>query len=726
MLLDPYAQCPGGTGKKLKFCCSDMLKELDEVVVLMNGGQPLAALDRIRHVEEKFPDRACLLNYRILLEQALGEIDKATATAQYFAEVHPDNPVALAHHAVFKALQSGDAVESLQLFYRSIGANESTWQVAQAESGNLIGTRLVDTGYVVAGLSVLRMVYAVLEGNQAMERLLEACAGAIQTTERNPETPLLLKDEFRLTDPPEGALWKKSFEECRELLERGLIPRAAQSLEQLAETAGQWPELMRSLATLRLWLADNAGAAQALRTISRKPSPPTEGPAFEQAVDAEALLQLIDESLQDTVSRISNTFPIRDFDLASAEILSSPQLERFPGDLSQIGGPDRPAPKYVCRVFDRPFAEKPAADSTALADLPAILGSLMLYGKETDRAARIELSTYNTDVRDKAEHYLRTLLGDNLGKPEEPQVLESSRLLEYLLRSYHLVSNELSDTDRILFEQNQCRHALEDQWCHAPLKALNGKTPLQAADDPGLRIPLAAAVWLIELDGPTLSAELDTKALRQKLNLAPRPTIDGKDVDLRNLPVAKYLQLDVATCTDEQLIGAFSGAIQMRFVAVVKRLATEILGRPTDNNALKEFCYLQLAEVEKFDFKAIEYVRLARETAEAAGRSTISADLAELPLLYYGGQFEPFLQLLQKISTKHPNDQQVNSQLAYILMQLGVLRPDGSLAIPSMGGGGPGGRPSPAASTAEAAPSLWTPDSAATTGEKKSALWVPD
>ena len=30
MPIDPYSPCPGGTGKKVKFCCTDLLQELSE------------------------------------------------------------------------------------------------------------------------------------------------------------------------------------------------------------------------------------------------------------------------------------------------------------------------------------------------------------------------------------------------------------------------------------------------------------------------------------------------------------------------------------------------------------------------------------------------------------------------------------------------------------------------------------------------------------------------
>ena len=49
MAVDPYALCPCGSGKKLKFCCSDLVGEIEKIHRMIEGEQPRAAL---RHVEQ--------------------------------------------------------------------------------------------------------------------------------------------------------------------------------------------------------------------------------------------------------------------------------------------------------------------------------------------------------------------------------------------------------------------------------------------------------------------------------------------------------------------------------------------------------------------------------------------------------------------------------------------------------------------------------------------------
>ncbi len=50
MPIDLYSPCPGGTGKKIKFCCPDFVNELNEIERLIEGEQFAACLQRSNSV----------------------------------------------------------------------------------------------------------------------------------------------------------------------------------------------------------------------------------------------------------------------------------------------------------------------------------------------------------------------------------------------------------------------------------------------------------------------------------------------------------------------------------------------------------------------------------------------------------------------------------------------------------------------------------------------------
>ena len=77
MPIDPYSPCPGGTGKKIKFCCSDLHAELDKIQRMLEGEQRAACLEHIERSKANTPDRACLLSIKAMLEAQLGNETKA-------------------------------------------------------------------------------------------------------------------------------------------------------------------------------------------------------------------------------------------------------------------------------------------------------------------------------------------------------------------------------------------------------------------------------------------------------------------------------------------------------------------------------------------------------------------------------------------------------------------------------------------------------------------------
>ena len=68
MPIDPYTPCPGGTGKKIKFCCSDLVGELDKIQRMLEGDQRTACLDHIESLDGKYPQRACLMSIKAMLK----------------------------------------------------------------------------------------------------------------------------------------------------------------------------------------------------------------------------------------------------------------------------------------------------------------------------------------------------------------------------------------------------------------------------------------------------------------------------------------------------------------------------------------------------------------------------------------------------------------------------------------------------------------------------------
>lgn len=60
MAVDSYSLCPGGRGKKIRFCCPDLIKELEQIDKMLEGEQFAAGLAFVETLEKQHPDCACL------------------------------------------------------------------------------------------------------------------------------------------------------------------------------------------------------------------------------------------------------------------------------------------------------------------------------------------------------------------------------------------------------------------------------------------------------------------------------------------------------------------------------------------------------------------------------------------------------------------------------------------------------------------------------------------
>src|SRR5689334_1714494 len=103
MAIDPYAPCPCGSGKKLKFCCHDLAGDIEKIAKLIESEQPHAALKHVEQLLQKSPDRASLLDIRAMLELSMHDFDGAEKTLAHFHRVAPNNPSAHGQTALLAA-----------------------------------------------------------------------------------------------------------------------------------------------------------------------------------------------------------------------------------------------------------------------------------------------------------------------------------------------------------------------------------------------------------------------------------------------------------------------------------------------------------------------------------------------------------------------------------------------------------------------------------------------
>jgi hypothetical protein len=709
MPIDPYSPCPGGTGKKIKFCCSDLGTELDKIQRMLEGDQRAACLDHIRQTESKYPDRACLLSIKAMLQAQMGDHNGADQTVARFVEKHPDNPVALAERATLVAREQGGAaaIPSLQ---DALDRCSDQIPAQVYDAIGLVAQALIAQNHLFAARAHL-VLQVGMTGAQDQQPL-----SILMRLNSAPSVPLLAKQDLSPPVPPDGALWKSAYSTAIAPSLRGAWRQSVQKLTELAEKAGDWPPIVRAIAAMRTWLAETPEAIAAWRKYAAQSIP------LDDAVEAEALAQLMDEQAVDMIDVLSVEFGVGDMEVLISRLSASPRAVQMPMDLSRMGTEDQPPPKAGYWLLSR---EVPArGDNLTAAEVPQVVGQAFLYGKQTDRDARLELATYRPQLAD-AQATLSLVAGDALGASGAEEVRLQIPALEFALTTNWRLPDNTPSNVRVQLIKEQRRNILLNEWPAMPRKLFGGKSAEQAAADPALKVPLLASILLLELSSDQIAADFDFNELRAKLGLPQLGTIEPAGIDLSELPLARIGRVDVKKVSDEDLVDLYRRADMFRHITALRKLALEVIARPSlDGQFDKAEVYGVLAQIEPDGEQAFKYLDEARQISRAAKKSTAPWDLTEFAMRIARGEVAEADRLMQRIRTEHIHEPGVAQALYQILADAGIIGPDGRPAMlrgaaPREGADivVPGGAAEPG--------KLWTPDSDQPTGSK-SKLWTPD
>lgn len=714
--IDPYSYCPCGTGKKVKFCCPDLVSELGTIQNMLDGGQRAACLDYIEGLEKKFPDRASLVTTKALLQSILGQDAKAATTLENFLAKQPQNPVALAQMALIEAAKHGPlaGIRPLQ---------QSLENAGEFISGRIImsvarlGEMLLMQGQLAAARGHFMLAYSLnTEDDGSLQMLARFFA--------SPQVPLILKNEQVLMPAPDGAAWKADFDAAVEEGRRGRWWRAADKMKSLTSTSGDSPVLWRNLAILRSWLADTPGTLAALRKLASLDIP------VDDAVEAEALAQLLDPAGDaDVVDELRLVFDIREFDKVVETLAADRRASAFNWETAGIDLGDRPPPRVAYYLLDR---ELPTTGvNIARTDIPQILARLLVFGRETDREARIEAYLRRTDL-EAVKQALATLCGAAIATPAEPEKVDEIPTAEASLSwSWRLPEDVAQAHVRTLIEE-QRRAAVLERWPMQTSARFGGRTAQDAAADPGLQRAVAAQVLLIELSFAQATTVALFDDLRKQLNLPIPAAPDVNTAGPVGVPYSRLHRIAPATLSDEQVVVYFQRALQVGARLAVRTLGTELVGRAGLKGKVNlAEVYGHLSHLEEMNDEAIQYLDLARKAAEEQKQSTAMWDLEEMELRLRRGEPQEFARLMDHVQQNHLREPGVAQALMQILYAAGIVGPDGRPTAGPGAASAESGLVMPGASAGGGdSGKLWTPDAGAPAapsgGATKSGLWVPE
>jgi len=716
MTIDAYSYPPCGTNQKIKFYCPDMIGDIEKIERMLQGEQRVACLEYVQKLLQKHPEHSVPLFYNAILQLQLSEEQQATEAVKTFLEKHPDNPAA---HALYSTLQAalGNVEEAVDELQTALENTVDQLHPSLYDAFGAVGQGLLMRGHVLGARShfSLQANIAPEDDNSSMQMLVRL--------NQTPEIPIFLKQDLTLTPCPEGFPRISEFDSALQDAAKGRWRRGLDKFEELRKIAPRNSAILENIASLQYSLGLDEDAVATLHSFAKS----VERSEFETAVEAEALAKSLVKGEEDEKLEVAQiSFEIREMEQLLEKLRVDERCEHLPVDLSQLGTEDTPPPRAAYLLLDRPRVA--AASELTLDTVSSVLSEILVYGKETDRESRVEFSAAKGNNFQKTIDTIKEVCGDTIGSDshEEPrgEIFAQQVLMNWQWRLPDDITPELKS--KLMGEKR--RTVILDEWTSFPQKSLDGKSPLEAADDGNLRLKLAAEVLSLEMVAQQEKWLFDFADLREKLKLPQQDEISPENLDIVTLPLTRLHRLPADKLSDEDLVQAYGRSVIRGLTGAVSKLANELLTRDSLKDKIdRGQLYGELARTAPDADESLAYLQKAQQVSVEEGKSPGLWMVAELSLRMERREMEQAQSLMQELMSKYASDQQVAQALFGVLQRFGLITPDGRMVgAPPTGAG-----PPPEAQ----GDGLWTPGApeppaaapspAAEPEDKKSGLWLP-
>ncbi len=734
--MDPYAPCPCGSGKKVKFCCQKLLPEMERIERLQEN-QPETALALLNKLEQAHSGNPWVVTTKAGTLMQQGEFASAKIALLKFLREHPDHPRANALYA-FASFHADGFPACKKAVHRA-------FKRCVTESPRICCALMEALGeyhYMQANLMAARAHLVLAARLAATPEDGERIIRGIIRFDSDARIPYLLRGGHPVPayEPPAAA--RETFERARRLSLLACWEEAADLLEEIAETQDSASApLWHMLGLFRAWDGDEEAAAEALHRAAALYG---QGPA---AVECETIAQFLDHSRSDRVVPMRMLrYTVSSVSQLLSRLDDEPHFVRSDAPTTSEMGEMETQPVAVYLVLDRPLPPRSAYSTLTPENVPLYLGRVLVFdrlpddqlpatayltGLEGEQLCAAE-AAFTTAASGLVERVRSTLPDEAAAEapaeaaaanPTDAELEVIGEIFEEELplhRNYFVPPGTPGDV-RAAIVDDHWRRILENIWPSTPQQALQGKSPRDAAQDPQLRTPLEAALHLLEAFCEERGDILPVREMRERLGLpAVEPYPVDPNVEMSKLSAFDLERLDPATLSDSQLNELLnrlriSPHLRLLYEALQEWQRRHPVGEANGKGMLPDqernlSLLTTLASDARRPREALEWIARGLETARQFEGHTFEGELLwKLRELRVRVMYSPLadvrallLELWERFGAKLPN---LRAQLAAMAHSLDMDPPWESTIV-----------------TAEAG---WTPAAAAVGPEPAKKLWLP-
>ncbi|MFG0332421.1 MAG: hypothetical protein ACF8TS_03575 [Maioricimonas sp. JB049] len=715
MSLDPYALCPCGSGKKLKFCCQDIVAEMEKVERLQENNQPRMALQLLDKLEKSHPGNAWIATNRGLALIHDNRPEEAKNSLAGFLRNSPKHPLANALFGL-ASMNADGYPECRKAVHRAFLRATGHYPALVGLLAGSLAAAYLDQGQIMAARQHLALAMRIGDEQQRKRAFL-----SLLELDGDTAIPYPLRGVHRVPqlDEPDSEETRKAGQ----LAARGCWHEAADLLSQQAAEGTASAEFWHTIGLYRAWSGDESAAIDALR----KAADSYENPAA--AIECATLAQLFEQMQPENTTKIRvQRYRVESVGRLLTVLDESRRLHRVP-DMSPDGQTEEGAPSARYLLLDRPLPGRDEVAGLTHDNIPQHIARLTLFDADPDNdiPAQAYLSGMEGEQLENARDLFAATAGE-IVQPEAPESDEPDADVagqmpheQVPLQWNAYFPPETPGSVRREFEEKHWNQVWFETWMTTPQQGLDGQSPQDVTGDSARTTDLAASLNVLDAFCDARRIMIPLAQLREKLGLEPPQPLEVDDeTSFSNLTFDELRRLKLSELNDEQFRHVLQRALLTRHATFLHAVLLDYLRRdlPEDEamqqgraySTLSEICRVSLQHEEALNW-VIEGQKHAA-TQENAFEQVLQWKMREVTMRIDEPESDEFrtlvLELWNEYGAKLPA---LRERLTELTQMLGIDPPwSTSIVTPDAGGSKEG---------------PWTPGAAQPPASGEQKLWLP-